>query len=75
VVKDILKFPNDYRSRIREIINQLPVNPFVGDIQKIKGEKYGWRRRVGVYRIYFDIVLDENLVRVTNVERRSSKTY
>ncbi len=57
------------------VIHALPQNPFWGDVQKIKGVESIWRRRVGAYRIFFELMFDERVILVSRVERRSSKTY
>jgi len=51
------------------------LNPFLGDIEKIKGEENIWRRRVGAYRIFCEIVSQDRIIYVFRVERRTSSTY
>jgi len=58
-----------------EVIKFLPADPYFGDIQKLKGEKNAWRRRVGDYRIFYKIYIEKRLVLVFKLERRTSKTY
>jgi len=50
-------------------------DPFQGDIRKLKGGQEGFRRRVGDWRIFYDVYLDERRVVVTGIERRTSTTY
>lgn len=50
-------------------------NPFTGDIAKIEEKENGWRRRVGNYRIFYNIKTEKKVVEITEVERRTSKTY
>jgi len=50
-------------------------NPFLGDVRKLKGGQEGFRRRVGDWRIFFDLYPEEHRVVVTAIERRSSTTY
>ena len=57
------------------VIELFPLDPYVGDIQKIKGEKDVWRRRVGNYRIFYEIDRNEKIIHIFRVERRGSKTY
>lgn len=54
---------------------ELSVDPFGGDIQKMGGEINVWRKRVGSYRIQFDIIKEEKVIHVFRVECRTSKTY
>ncbi|MBU3965307.1 type II toxin-antitoxin system RelE/ParE family toxin, partial [Patescibacteria group bacterium] len=72
---DLSKFPKDYAKKILEIIENLPSDPYFGDIEKIKGEKHLWRRRVSSYRIFYELYSEKNLIHVLWVERRTSKTY
>lgn len=75
VYKTLRKFPKDYTQRILEVIETLPDDPFVGDIEKMKGTANSWRRRVGSYRVFYDIDQDHQVIVVFRVERRTSKTY
>lgn len=60
--KELKRIPKDYAEQILHGVRDLCNNPFAGDIQKMKGEKNTWRRRVGAFRVF-------------HVERRTSKTY
>ncbi|MBI2024454.1 type II toxin-antitoxin system RelE/ParE family toxin [Candidatus Giovannonibacteria bacterium] len=53
----------------------MPMDPFFGDIQKMKGEKNTWRRRIGSYRLFYKIYSDKKIILVFRLERRTSKTY
>lgn len=50
-------------------------DPFSGDIVRLKGQPTAWRRRVGNYRILFDVYPQQLLVLVTAIARRTSTTY
>lgn len=75
VYKDLSKFPKSYANKILSVILSLENNPYIGDIEKIKGEENTWRRRVGAYRIFYEIYSEFNFIHVLWVERRGSKTY
>lgn len=75
VYKILSKIPKEYSRKIFNTIKSLPFDPFAGDIQKIKDQDNSWRRRVGNYRIFYDIKMEEKVIEVTWVERRTSKTY
>ena len=75
VYKFLKRIPRPDAERIFITIESLPDNPFSGDIQKMKGEKDTWRKRVGVFRIFYELVLREKVINVFKVERRTSKTY
>lgn len=75
VLKVLKKIPRQYAEAISNIIRFLPFDPYFGDIQKMKGEENSWRRRIGVYRIFYKIKTAERIILVFKVERRTSKTY
>ncbi len=66
--------PND-QARIRLALDALEDNPFQGDVRKLQGGREGFRRRVGDWRIFFDVYPQEHRVVVTAIERRTSTTY
>ncbi|OGI94746.1 hypothetical protein A3A03_03580 [Candidatus Nomurabacteria bacterium RIFCSPLOWO2_01_FULL_40_18] len=69
------KIPKQDAKNVFEVVNGLSKNPFFGDIQKMKGEENSWRRRVGNYRIFYEIISKENVIYVYEVKRRTSNTY
>jgi len=75
VWKDIAVFPRKDRERLSQIIEDLARNPYVGDIEKMRGEENTWRRRVGAFRIFYELFPQEKVIFVFHVERRTSKTY
>ena len=75
VHKDIKRFPKKDVNRMLEVIEILPINPYAGDIQKMTGEDDVWRRRVGEYRVFFEIITKAKILHVFRVERRTSKIY
>lgn len=75
VLKEIENFPEKDRMRIFQVIEALPLNPFSGDIEKMKGEENVWRRRIGAYRIFYELLPAERVIYVFHAERRTSKTY
>lgn len=74
--KEVAKFPKKDQIKITEVIEkEIVLNPYVGDIEKMEGEENSWRRRVGAYRIFYEIYVQEKIIYVFCVERRTSKTY
>jgi len=61
--------------RINEVLEDLSLNPFGGDVEKMMGEENSWRRRVGAYRIFYEMRPDEKVIFVYKIERHTSKTY
>jgi len=50
-------------------------DPHAGDIVRLKGTRFGWRRRVGDYRILYDLDRAERLITVQHIARRTTTTY
>ncbi|MBI3103688.1 type II toxin-antitoxin system RelE/ParE family toxin [Candidatus Daviesbacteria bacterium] len=75
VFKSLQRFPQKDSKRTVAVIESLQNNPFSGDIQKMKGEDNVWRRRVGSYRIFYEILSAENIIHVFHIERRTTQTY
>ena len=50
-------------------------NPFADDVVRLQGEENTWRRRVGSYRLLFEIDIKSLTVDVLDVRRRTSTTY
>jgi len=75
VYKDLTKLPKSNIRRILGAIEKLSNSPYAGDIQKMRGEKNVWRRRVGEYRIFYEILTEVKVIHVFHAERRTSKTY
>ena len=75
VYKILRKVPRNYAETILAVIKLLPLNPYFGDIEKLKGTEGSWRRRIGQYRIFYKIKVEEKIILVFHLERRTSKTY
>ena len=73
--KDAEKFPQKDKVRILQVIEAISLNPFSGDIGKMRGEENVWRRRIGVYRIFYEILPKDKVIYIFRIERRTSKTY
>lgn len=75
VPKILKRIPRKDAERIEVAIETFSEDPFVGDIIKLGGEENSWRRRVGSYRIFFEVFHDERTVLIQDIRRRGSKTY
>lgn len=74
--RKILKnIPQDDARRIGFVLRELVVNPYAGDIEKMEGESDVWRRRVGSYRIFYEIHQNRRIVYVFKLKIRTSSTY
>ncbi|MDO8470060.1 MAG: type II toxin-antitoxin system RelE/ParE family toxin [bacterium] len=68
-------FPRKDAERILAVLAEFSVNPYAGDTQKMKGKRSVWRRRIGSYRILYEIFTTERVVFVSCIARRTSSTY
>ena len=75
VGKRMKKFPYDDQKRILMALEEIPNNPYFGDIEKIAGEKNLWRRRVGNYRISYELFSKQHFISILDVDRRTTTTY
>lgn len=53
----------------------MEVDPFAGDVERLKHQPTAFRRRFGDWRIFFDADPARRLVEVRYIERRTSTTY
>lgn len=70
------KMPKKDAARIAETLRAMEHDPFSGDVVALQGIHRGaFRRRVGAWRIFFELQTDDNMVVITNIRRRTSQTY
>ncbi|HCM43580.1 MAG: hypothetical protein UY39_C0023G0004 [Candidatus Kaiserbacteria bacterium GW2011_GWC2_49_12] len=75
VWKELAKIPGKDRLTVISVIESFSVNPYFGDIRKLKSKGDTWRRRVGSYRVYYELNTKQRTVSVFHFERRTSTTY
>jgi mRNA-degrading endonuclease RelE of RelBE toxin-antitoxin system len=73
--KVLNRIPPRDLAHIYAAIEEMKEDPLRGDVRKLHGDLEGFRRRVGDWRIFFDVNLRERQVVITDVERRTSTTY
>ena len=73
--KQLAKVPRSDFERINKVIGEMAQDPFAGDLKKLGGTEAEWRRRVGSYRIIFELSTVEHVIFVTDIRRRTSHTY
>jgi mRNA interferase RelE/StbE len=67
--KELEQLPSEHYQRVRDAIRHLASNPRPTGCLKLTGRE-GWRIRVGVYRVIYDIDDNQRLVTVLNVGHR-----
>ena len=75
VLKETKRIPKKNALRLLFVLEKLTENPYQGDIEKIKGEENIWRRRVGNYRILYEITSKKRYINVFQISRRTTTTY
>lgn len=75
VNKQLRRVPKKDADRIFAAITDMVANPYSGDVVRMQGAEDVWRRRVGAYRVFYEVSPSEKLVYVYQVVRRTSTTY
>lgn len=73
--KQLKKLPKYDAERIGKAIDDMELNPFNGDVEKLSGQENAWRRRVGSYRILYEIHIAKKIIYIVDVKRKTSSTY
>lgn len=73
--KKMRRFPKKDAERLLFVLEGFTKNPYQGDIEKVKGEDNVWRRRVGNYRILYEIIPERKSIEVFEVRRKTTITY
>ncbi len=73
--KRLKRIPPGDQARIYAAIEGMKKDPLQGDVRKLHGGLEGFRRRVGDWRIFFDVYPTEGQIVITGIERRTSTTY
>jgi mRNA interferase RelE/StbE len=72
--RQLRRLPADDRDSVDRAFSEMCDNPFSGDVKVIRGLG-SLRRRVGDWRILFELNESQRLIVVTAVRRRGSNTY
>ena len=73
--KNLARLPAKDQRMILAALEEMREVPFSGDIARLKPPHTGWRRRVGNYRLFFDVHSDLLIIDVIEIARRTSTTY
>jgi len=72
--KALDRIPKADQKRVLAALGQMQQNPFGGDIRKLQGLP-GFRRRIGNWRILFEVIPEVRNVVIAAIERRTTTTY
>jgi mRNA interferase RelE/StbE len=67
--------PRGDLEHINSAFEQMRSDPYDGDITFLKGTSRTLRRRVGAWRVLFEVHADRRLVIILDVVRRRTNTY
>lgn len=70
----IRRAPAADRTELLDTLRQLSADPYAGDIKLLKGTNT-LRRRVGQWRILYELHRASGLIMVTAIRRRNTHTY
>jgi mRNA-degrading endonuclease RelE of RelBE toxin-antitoxin system len=73
--KNVARAPEKERNQLRRALEEMQENPKSGDVVPLKNERAAFRRRVGHWRLFFDLYPERELVDVVAIERRTTTTY
>jgi len=68
------RLPADDRDVIDAVFSEMCDDPFKGDVKTLHGLN-SLRRRVGDWRVLFELIESKKLIIVTAIKRRGSSTY
>lgn len=63
------------REQIDRALSEIRDNPLSGDTKFLRGSRGAVRRRVGDWRIIFELDREKRIVLVNDITRRGSHTY
>jgi mRNA interferase RelE/StbE len=73
--RELDRLPVKDREHILAALLEMRNDPFTGDIARLKGTRFGWRRRVGNYRILYELHVQVHQIVVSGIRRRTPTTY
>lgn len=73
--KVLARAPRPERDRLQAVLKEMEQDPFAGDMARLHNQPTAFRRRVGDWRIFFDVDPERRLVHVRYIERRTTTTY
>ena len=74
-LKQMTKLPSDVRSAVVSGVSGLKDFPNCQNVKKLTNHQYGYRLRVGNYRVFFDFNGAANVAYIEEVKKRDDRTY
>ena len=73
--RQLRRVPLPDRAEIMRTFSLMSDDPFQGDVKFLRGLGGALRRRVGSWRILFELSRENKVIIVTAIKRRGSNTY
>jgi mRNA-degrading endonuclease RelE of RelBE toxin-antitoxin system len=67
--------PHEDGEQILDAFEEMRTDPYAGDIKFLRGMDRALRRRVGAWRIMYEVHTERRIVVIGDVVRRDSNTY
>lgn len=75
-LKSLEKIPVAYQIQIKKRSKQLSLDPFKLDLRKLSSEYTATHRlRVGNYRLFLKIDMENKIIEIDEIIRRTTQTY
>lgn len=74
-VRQLRKIATVDQSRIVEEVARLETFPASRNVKALTSHQYGFRLRVGQYRVLFDVAVVVRIIEIQEVKRRDDHTY
>ncbi|HEY4478894.1 MAG TPA: type II toxin-antitoxin system RelE/ParE family toxin [Candidatus Paceibacterota bacterium] len=75
IEKFLKKIGRRDKERLIGAMQEFSADPYAGDVEKMEGEENVWRRRIGAFRIFYELYPSKKIVYVFSIKRRASNTY
>jgi mRNA interferase RelE/StbE len=73
--KQLARLPRRDLDRLATALVAMRDDPYSGDVKRLVNQPNAFRRRVGDYRVLFDIDPGRERVEIAAIERRGERTY
>ena len=72
--RQLRRLSDPEKKTVADALSEMRDNPFYGDVKFLRGLD-ALRRRVGDWRILYELDEERRIIRVTAIKRRGSNTY
>lgn len=75
-LKSLKKIPTQYQVLIKKKLEKISLDPFTSDIRKLSADYDATHRfRVGDYRLFLSVDVENKIIEVDKIKRRTTQTY